>query len=570
MKIQRLVVSLAVTGTFLLPQTGRTTLRASNSWGKMSAAAAPRAAAVSIGIGGLRSTFSSSLRLSESALRYNNGVLTATTADATISARIDPLELLQGLHVVQSTADSEFEVSADPGMAGMYIEEALKDTTIGTGFGIADLDFSLYAYDKRSLPKGAAKHPYVQGAQLLGSDDEYTRMTGDWREPPGSWPQIFLRFDPAIVGHVRLEFNPQLLFRDIQGNTVEVDARTLALAEKPYRDMVADVAARPVAYRNNSPAIAHAAELTIALGLLRAACSRQDSCEGLVLSILGDDEAEAEARMERAKKALGKRYASIEDSYQQANKVDSTSHSTFVHKWSRLASASRSFTVGPSDRSWALAYDMTHSAALAALDEDRLAAARKQLKVLKPQFALAVPEDALLQAAAGLVSAGRGDAKGAKRALDKALVLSQEYPVDRVTVTLFGQAAAMMLADTDITAALALAKRMTSASDAAKIAAYDEIAGIVDGCVAAPKTCKSSAVRTLESEIRNAFLADNMAVRDVPYLRGRIDYVVGVLEPKGTRDRLRFLEQRIAAAQQQHQDELRQLEGKLRTNLAQR
>jgi hypothetical protein len=567
------------------------------------------------GIGGLQVNIDSVRNLSVSNLSYNNGRLYANIENKPVNVEVNPKIVHEAIRVMEHTDKHVFQVSLDSTAVGniRYIDEALKDTTIGELLFDADLDFaSVVDGSESEYLLDSQMYPYNKGLDLLDNHDDYRKLPDKWINPPVSWSQIYFHFNPMVPGLVQLEFNPQIFFITASGHPVEVSKEIEELGKLPYEPLKEDVRNNPLTYINNVPALKRAASITATLGLVAAGCQKPASCLNLkhqawissILTHLSNERKEKEGnanqlRIEQVQKAR----------MDFMNQWDEYSFQKFDH-------------VNNSDITWADAYDAVQRGAKTLSQEDLTDSLLSYMKVLlKPEELKKVtesisnneririenslserarelskqkflnnsvpPNDSLLMAASAVTSAWDGDTKAAQEKLDLAIKFSNNYPGTRFQVIKMGYFVGQIIKKEKKSMGEEIDLRMQFEQRKAKVKAYDEIDHCLDHylkgyekkslliCIPEykdkqTKDLRIDTLRILETYARDSGLYKYVPRRDLAWLHGRFAYLIGneINDLTQKKDRLRFLSAYTQEAQPGwHRWKLHQLENKMRISL---
>ncbi len=279
-------IIIALLATILTPQQALSNPSFDpESWRGQSLYEGSATSLLSLGFGGLQAEFKEArkLNLKPSDISYHNGYLRAKIDNQQLTVKISPKIVREAIGIVERNDTLVFQVSIDRTAVGTneYIDEALQGTKIGDLLLDGDIGFARIVAGAVPLPEPKPIHPYKSMLLLLRYNAEYRKLPTQWEKPPLSWPQIYLRFDPTIPGLISTEFKPQVIFRSLYGQALEVDEQVQSLGERPYLPLVKDVKERPLAYLKISPSLELAASITATLGLLEAACPKPGSCKHL-------------------------------------------------------------------------------------------------------------------------------------------------------------------------------------------------------------------------------------------------------------------------------------------------
>lgn len=565
------------------------------------------------GIGGLQVNIDSVRNLSVSNLSYNNGRLYANIENKPVNVEVNPKIVQEAIRVMEHTDKQVFQVSLDSTAVGNipYIDEFLKDTTIGELLLEADLDFAGVVDGSQYLPDSQIKYPYEKGLYLLDNHDDYRKLPDKWINPPVSWSQIYLHFNPMVPGLVQLEFNPQVFFLTASGHPVEVSKEIEELGELPYEPLKQDVRNNPLTYINTVPALKRAASITATLGLVAAGCQKPASCLNLkhqawISSILTHLSNKREEKEDNANQLR----------IEQVQKA----RSNFMNKWDEH-SFQKFHPDNNSDITWADAYDAVQRGAKTLSQEDLTDSLLSYMKVLlKPEESKKVieslsekektrielslseraiklakqkflnnsvpPNDSLLMAASAVTSAWNGDTKAAQEKLDLAIKLSNNYPGTRLQVVKMGYFVGQIIKKENKSLGQEIDLRMRFEQRKAKVKAYDEIDQCLKdyekknllNCIPKDISIKDKQtkdlgtykLRILETYARDSGLYKYVPRRDLAWLHGRFAYLIGneINDLTQKKDRLRFLSAYTQKAQPGwHRWKLHQLENKMRISL---
>lgn len=573
------------------------------------------------GIGGLKVNIDSDPDLSVSNLSYNNGHLHANIENKPVNFKVSPKIVQEAIRVMKHTDKQVFEVSLDSTAVGNipYINEALKNTTIGQLLLDADLDFASVVDGSQLLPEKV--NPYEKGSVLLDKHADYKKLPDKWINPPLSWSQIYLHFKPMMPGLVQLEFNPQIFFLSASGHPVEVSKKIEELGELPYEPLKEDVRNNPQVYIKAVPALEDAASITATLGLVAAGCQKPASCLNLkrqawissIMSYLSNElkkKTEDDANQSRIKEV------------QKAIKQVQEAQSEFMDKWvERSFHSLQNFYPGNnSDITWAKAYDAVQigiknlskenlidsilpymrvsftpeelKKATESISKTRTNDLSKRAKELaKQQFIdnSVPPNDPLLMTASAITFAWNGDIKLAREKLYRAIKQSTNNPGTYFQVAKMGRSVGQIIKKENKSMGEEIDLRMKFEQRKAKVKAYDEIDHCLKdyekkkllNCIPKgisrkdkqTKDLKTYELRMLETYARESGLYEYVPRRDLAWLHGRFAYLIGneineINDPTQKKDRLRFLSAYTQKAQPGwHRWKLRQLENKMRISL---
>lgn len=561
----RLIAVFVLVATFL-PNKAIANLRnLSVSWIAYSQYAGEEVASPGIAIGGLQIDIKKKLSLKPSDLSYSNGYLSTNFKGKRWQIPISSIELKEAVELVQKNQDLIFQTSIDrtfiPSSYGdqqVNLSDSLRNTTfIQDLLKTADLEFAALVQGYLPMPPGGAIHPYDQALSLLNSDAAYKDLPTQTVELPLSWPQIFMFFDPKAEGLVRLEFGSQVLFRSSSGYALEVKPDIQALANRPYLPLIEDVKQHPSLYRSSLTSVDRAASVTAVLGLVSSACRQPTSCQHLLVK--SDIQEERE---------LNNLYQKLSSRVYESHQVKPQNYRTLINHWQDLSL--QDFQPGQSDKAWATAYDTLQRGIYDPWLTD------KALQLATKQFLTqTTPDDALLQAATAVIFAKQGGADNlqkAKQSLDKAIKLSEVYPLDSLEIAYMGSFISNILINQGMQSqgeeiydsmVLLLYKSVANA--------YDEIDRYLTNCLKTPSSCSSKELRVWEANTAKARLGvydSSIESIDTAWLYGRFSYLVGLKEQKWRSDRLRLLSSYVNLTKtKSHQQELMRLKEDLKSRL---
>lgn len=577
--------------------------RPSSTWGEFSRYQYPYHSNRGQGVGGLEVHFGSSLQLAPESLNLTERGLVVQLGDHSVTLPLSGIEVDEILQIVQRSRATRLQTSLDriAGEKVPYADPVLRESAFKELFFRGDMEFAGMVQAQESYPPTEPLHPMARIMQLLGSDTPYRRLAQRYMDPPLSWPQIFLRFDPEAPRLVHLEFRPQILFHSPSRDVIEVTPAELKIASSPYADLQRDVDSHPDVFLARLPLVNRIAWQTAALGLVRAACSTPYRCSHLRLH-----EAPSE-RDERDQMILALAAQAPYDK-PQADSLSSWTNlaSWFFNPgryaalrvnqlWQKEVDRSLKPDETESPKSWATAFDLVCRArdqllrarsievqktsqqapgAVAPDDEDSPSALRKQAAVLldraKNQFTrFTVPPDPLLLAAAALVQGHLGKRAEMLDTLDHALILldpsaslGHVAPDEHLQALLMeGRQPKVAISEHAVILNLSLAAghflyeaQLEDFDDLATVKllsaqqrAYDALNEAVDSCLnGADAECTSSELRSVEHEVSLAGLSQLHAApgRDLAYLLGRLCFLIGFAERENqeiAEGRLRFL-----------------------------
>lgn len=563
--------------------------------------------AMSRGIGGLQVSLakSASLRLNPADIHYANGTLVVTLDNRLERIDIAPDLILEAFDLATRSDLTEYQASIDllavNGLVKYTTPELKKHTRLANLFLMADIDFSAFFQQSRPLPGSSIRHFYDEAIQRLKTDDKYRQLARQWPQPPTSWPQIFISFDPSVSGLVLFDAKPQLMFLSSAEQALEVSPADRETAEIPYQPLIDHVRNYPAVYRANSPLLEKVSSIAATMGVLRSACRDPGRCAHLL------------AQIENGRRKLED---SLGDSYWEPPQQGSEllrhydlefKMIEFTLAWRALAI--RAFTPSDKPESWAAAFDtvrrtmeklkngfratttkQAHKSPLPLPPEVEQEVSRHEnrLRLLvadldekegdawentKKQFSdFDVPDSSLLQAAFGVVLAINADFSRARDRLEHAMNLASGHSGDQVQIAVMASFVALLaqtppnIVSDDLNSAL---DRLARRVDTARTAAYDTVSAYLDTCTKSIKNCSELDLRHWEADAGRALLLGKLEGRDLAWLHGRFCYLIGIrlADPVARADRLRVLAAYREKASKEHQSALSELENTLAVTL---
>ncbi|MEM9272891.1 MAG: hypothetical protein AAGA80_08000, partial [Cyanobacteria bacterium P01_F01_bin.143] len=603
-------MTIAVLATILLPQQALS----NHSWklGKwrgQSFYEGAEASALSLGIGGLQAEIKEArtLNLKPSDISYQNGYLQANIDNQQLTVKINHKIVKEAIRVVEKNDTLVFQVSIDQTALGRneYIDETMQGTKIGELLLEGDIGFAHIVQGEVPLPEPKPIHPYETMLWLLRYDAEYRKLPTQWENPPRSWPQIYLRFDPRIPGLISTEFKPQVIFKSLYDQVSEVDEQVQSLGERPYLPLVKDVKKRPLAYRKISPSLELAASITATLGLLEAACPKPGSCKHLYSQTkINSKDSEDKIDEQKVEQDSGTRF----DEYRLIAEWNQIIYREIL---SRLV-----FSSDNPEKAWAAAYDSVRLAIQKEKRADNLdwiarekeksaeklkepkeitklkqeaknlkAQAKSLRKQASPFKELAkqqflnnpIPNFPPLLAASAVVFAWNGEKITAEKQLSQAIQLSN-YPKDsdevleRVKVLEMGLYIVSFINridSGDLMLARSIYERIEPLLNSVITDIYDEVDEYLQDCLVNLKNCPERELRKKEFFLSSVPSNIKISKSNIAWLHGRFNYLIGIQieEAESKKDRLRFLSFYVSKLGVWHRWKLIRLEADLRKRL---
>lgn len=529
----------------------------SDGWTSHSRTRRPRVTMRGAKIGGLSAKLTTPTSFSADALSYSGDQLHVRTSKESMDLDVLPAELATALDIVQTHGVTQVEVSIDRTSQGnsVFQHEAVSGTLVGQALVLADEEFATLIQGNRGLPAGAPAHPVdVQARLLADSDDTYAELARQWPSEPISWPIIRLEPDLRASGDVSLRFEPEVTFM-IGGVGVEPSARERKTAEKPYARLIKDIAARPAAYRAQLPAVDHAADLVLALAVLRSACGSPGSCTDLLADALPVRTTEAlEAEFQRADALYSRFQADLGRLDIDRRPVRTANRAAWLEQ------TAASFVPADQPEAWGVAHDIVLSGMkeLVRVSASQPSIAGAEARVLGildkvvPQFTgFAVPDDPELKAAQACMLILLREDEAAKLAIRDAIALSAHSPGQRALAL---QPLMLGLAFMDESESKDLVALVEPLLAAAQRESYDVADEHAVECLRSRK-CSSASLRDWEFDIQRLGIAHKgtLSDRDEPYLQGRFTFLIGDRERRtdehAAANRLRMLSHDVASAE---------------------